>query len=234
MQVNYTEIQADLHFRQAVQWIPSLCCKNVFSVVIINCATKCTQNPFSSFDPFKWLKTVTFTTAWFSGFPSCTFVTYITVNILQLSSTNMTSDYNPVAHPSCHIFLTHLFDLSPLPASEPDAVTPSITLKLSQKDAKRWPPAFLPQSGAVPGLLPGCFFFSLFCCKTPDVLKSVTAALLPASLPPQSQAVITQRHAPGPRAADWSLSDVWQEKLSEGIKYSHTAVRRSRGNVWRH
>lgn len=44
-----------------------------------------------------------------------------------------------------------------------------------------------------------------------------------------SQAVITQLHAPGPSAADWSLSDGWQEKLSEGIKYSHTAVRRSRG-----
>lgn len=90
---------------------------------------------------------------------------------------------------------------------------------------------------------PVCFFFFCFVffllydtwhsekCDSCVAVFHSPAPLLALS---QSQAVITQLHAPGPCTADWSLSDGWQEKLSEGIKYSHTAVRRSRGKVWRH
>lgn len=136
-----------------------------------------------------------------------------------------------MTRPTCHIILTHLLDPLSLPASELSALTPSLSgrpprrdsqkvtsrLDLCQREERLGPP------------LP-----SLFRCSTPDARKkcdSCIAALFPPTASTWSQAVITQLHAPRPRAADWSLSDGWQGKLSEGIKYSHTAVRRSRGKV---
>lgn len=98
--------------------------------------------------------------------------------------------------------------------------------KLLQWDVQRWPPA--PSSvrlAAAEAPSVGHFW-----CNTPDDLKCMTAAWPHSSstTPPlhrsaaHSHPIITQLHAPRLHAADWFISDNWQQKLSEGIKYSHS------------
>lgn len=148
-------------------------------------------------------------------------------SLQRASDWTLSVDDIPMIRPTCHIILIHWPDCFPLSTFGAQHLTililPTADLIRCQRSFSKVTSHLSLSDMVGSGRLSGAF-----CSNTPDGLKSVTASVRSCCVasptaPVRSLAVITQLHAPGHQAADWSLSDGWQEKLSEGIKYSHTA-----------